>query len=281
MTPTTTGTGSSLLGDLDLALAIASDAGDLALSYLHRGVMTLQKGSRDLVSEADRAVERLIVDRLAEAFPADFVVGEEGTGGGLSPPADTRCWYVDPIDGTTNYLKGLPSWGVSIGLADHDGTLLVGVIVLPVSGEVFTAARGGGARRNGVPIRCSTEARLERTLLAHAHSPGSAEQWGGPGALTAATAGLMGQVLGTRLQGCSVADLASVAMGRIDATFAGGMSPWDVAAGLLIAAEAGARITTPDGRTSVGPDSAFLASSHGVHEALRAVLAQHGAIPEG
>lgn len=267
----------ALQQELHAATLIAAEAAEVALSYQLRGVETQQKGPGDLVSEADRAVEALIATRLASAFPADHVVGEEGTGEGLVVPPGVRCWYVDPIDGTTNYLKGLPTWGISMGLADADGALLLGVIVLPVTGEVFTAARGHGAQRNGVPIRCSTESRLDRTLVTYALPGRSDEQWGPT--MFDGVRSLMAQALGTRMQGCSVADLTSVAMGRIDAVVAGGMSPWDVAAGLLIAAEAGVRITTPDGQISTGPDTAFVASPPAVHDDLRQVLDAWGALP--
>lgn len=269
---------SDLAAQLRTATLIAAEAAELALLHRLRGVETLEKGPRDLVTEADRAVEALVAQRLAQAFPDDLVVGEEGTGAGQPLPPGLRCWYVDPIDGTTNYLKGLPTWGVSIGLADGAGDLLLGVIAMPAAGEVFTAARGHGAQRNGVPITCSTEARLDRTLIAHAHSSRSAERWGGAQPLRAAVGALMAASLGTRMQGCSVADLTSVATGRIDAAFVGGMHPWDVAAGLLIAREAGVVVTTPDGSPATGPATAFLASPAAVHHQIRDLLAEHGAV---
>lgn len=259
------------------ATLIAADAAQLALHLQHR-VEVEEKGHADLVSQADRAVEALITRRLEEAFPHDHVIGEEESGGDMTVPDGVRCWYVDPIDGTTNYLKGLPAWGISMGLADSDGALLLGVIVLPVTGEVFTAVRGQGAQRNGVPIRCSSADRLDRTLVAYAHVGDGPAAWGGEQALAAATGALMRITLGTRVQGCSVADLTGVATGRIDATFAGGMSPWDVAAGLLIAAEAGVQITTPDGRPVTGPSGAFLATPPATHAAIRDVLRDHGAV---
>lgn len=263
-------TAADLHAQLGTAAHIAAEAGELALRYLTRGVEVEQKGPGDLVSEADRAVEALIGRRLAAAFPDDHVVGEEGTGAGEAAVAGARTWYVDPIDGTTNYLKGLPAWGISMGLADADGALLLGVVVMPASGEVFTAVRGHGARRNGVPIRCSQEARLDRALIAYAMPGRSQEQWGGEvfGRLRT----LMSQALGTRMHGCAVADLTAVAAGRVDAVVSGGMSPWDVAAGLLIAAEAGAAITTPEGVVPHGPAPSFVVSAAPVHAAIRAVL---------
>ena len=263
-----------LQADLDRVLPIAADAADTALSFFHRGVEWIEKNPRDLVSVADRTVEDLLRDRLATAFAEDALVGEEGAGTHLDDLEGRRRWYVDPIDGTTNFLKGLPSWGISIGLADADDDLLLGVVVLPVTGEVYTAVRGGGARRNGTPIRCSEVTELDHTLVTYALTPRASDTWGGidvPGVFRS----LVAVSLGTRMQGCSVADLTSVATGRIDATIAGGMSKWDVAAGLLIAREAGVRVTRPDGSPSTGPDLAFVACPPGVHDALWEVIEQN------
>lgn len=261
-----------LVAVLDTASGIAAEAAARAMAFWHQGVEWREKQPQDLVSDADRTVEALISDRLAVAFPDDDIVGEEGTRQPGSARRDARCWYVDPIDGTTNFLKGLPLWGISMGLAAPDDTLLAGVVVLPVTGEVFTAARGSGASRNGVPIAVSAVDRLDRTVVCYALA-GDDGAWSPDGRFGAAVRRLMNRTLGSRMQGCSVADLTSVAMGRIDATVAAGMSKWDVAAGLLIAREAGAVVTTPDGRASTGPSSAFLASPPGVHEAIRRVLA--------
>ncbi len=264
--------------ELDLAVTIAAEAADVALGFFHRDLEWIEKNPRDLVSVADRTVEAHIVGRLATAFPDDAVVGEEGGGSGMVASVGQRCWHVDPIDGTTNFLKGLPSWGISMGLADVDGSLLLGVVVLPVPGEVFSALRGGGATRNGVPIHASRADRLDRCVVAYALAGRSAEDWGMGEGLRVGVARVMAQALGTRMQGCSVADLTSVAMGRIDATVAGGMSSWDVAAGLLIAAEAGAMITCPDGSPSVGADTAFIASPPAVHEEIRRLLLEDPAV---
>jgi myo-inositol-1(or 4)-monophosphatase len=271
----------ALSAQLTAAVEVAAEAGRLALAYRHRDVEWLEKSSStDLVTEADRAVEALVVRRLAAAFPDDQVVAEEGAEGTVAA-ADPgrRRWYVDPIDGTTNYLKGLPAWGVSLGLADGEDQLLLGVVVMPALDQVHTAVRGGGARRNGVPIRAVDLDRLDRCLISYGLTPRTPEHWGpgiGPGILA-----LAGAALGTRVQGCSVADLTSVATGLVDATVAGGMSPWDVAAGVLICLEAGLRLSTPAGDPVTGPAPAFIASPPGVHDAIRAVLAEAGALPAG
>lgn len=252
-----------------VASGIAADAGDMALGWYHRGVEAEEKRSRDLVSEADRAVERYIVARLTEAFPEDSVVGEEGSSHDVP---GSRRWYVDPIDGTTNFLKGLPDWGVSIGLAGPADELLVGVIAMPRHGTVHSAAIGQGVTRNGVPISGSTEGRLDRVLVAHAQTRTGGDHWGGIDKLRRGYVEVATRSLGTRMQGCSVADLTRVAEGVIDATWAGGMSKWDVAAGLVLLLEAGVMVTDPAGAPVTTVATAFLASPPAAHAELRALI---------
>ena len=254
------------------AAAIAEEAGALALSYFHLGVKVEEKGARDLVSEADRAVEVLITERLTAVFPDDVVVGEESEAPSADALRGARRWYVDPIDGTTKFLKGLPDWGVSIGLAGPGDELLVGAIAMPHHGTVFSAATGQGATRNGVAIQASTVDRVDGALMCYALGSRAPLAWGGPERLRAGMGAMMGRALGTRMQGCSVADLTRVAAGTIDGTWAGGMSAWDVAAGLVIAIEAGARVTDPEGQPVTTVRTAFLASPPAVHDELRSLI---------
>ncbi|MEE8603298.1 inositol monophosphatase family protein [Euzebya tangerina] len=268
-----------LQAELATATRIGRDAAELALSWFHRGVEWIEKDPGDLVSVADRETESLIADRLACSFPDDLVIGEEGTGAGRTPKPGQRRWYVDPIDGTTNFLKGLPTWGISIGLADGDDELLLGVVILPATGSVFTAARGLGATRNGVPIRCQDTTDLGRTLVTYAITGTGSQHFGGDAAMMAGFRALTRRTLGTRMQGCSVADLTCMAEGTIDASMAGGMNAWDVAAGLIIAREAGVTVTTLEGEEATGPATVYVASPPGVHAELRTILADHGALP--
>lgn len=253
-----------LATELDVAAGTAAEAAELLRSLFHHRPPTLEKGDRDLVTQADLDSEALITRRLQAAFPDDVVIGEEGTGRG-EDPTGRRRWYVDPVDGTTNFVKGLRSWGVSVGLCAADDTLLLGVIVLPLLGEVYTAVRGGGARRNGVPIRSSDVDRLDRLVVTYAHARGSAEQWGGERRFRAGIAAMMGATLGTRIQGCATADLTGVASGTLDVMWAGALSKWDVAAGLLIAQEAGAVATDPSGAPVTTPVPSFLLAPKAVH----------------
>ena len=261
-----------LRDDLDVAVAAAAAGAEVAIGYFHTRPVIGSKGDRDLVSEADCAVEELIVARLRAAFPDDVVIGEESGSHG-APPSGRRRWYVDPIDGTTNFLKGLPLWGVSVGLCDADDRAVVGAVVLPALHETYTATRGGGARRDGVPIRASQEQGLDRLVVAHSQTRHAAPDWGGVKRLRDGCLALAERTLGTRMSGCACFDLTAVACGRIDVMWGGGLSKWDVAAGLVIAAEAGAEITDVAGRPVQGPCSAFVASPAGVHEQVRALIA--------
>lgn len=245
----------------------------MLLAHFHRGVKVEDKGDRDLVSVADREAEALLLDRLAAAFGDDAVVAEERDGHGTRAPAGRRRWYVDPLDGTVNFLKGLPLWGISLGLCDPDDRPLAGVIVFPLSGTTYTAVRDAGARRDGVPLQPTRADRLDRALAAFAH-PGAAGPWGGRDRVAAGRAALNGVMLGSRVQGCSVADLCAVADGTVDVLWTDGMAPWDVAAGLLIAREAGVQVTDPDGRAVDTPCGSFLATAPALHDTVRTLISR-------
>jgi len=146
---------------LTVATRLIREAGDLAAGYFaRRATLTREtKGPQDFVSVADREVETLIRTRLAEAFPEDGFLGEESGGG-----AGERCWVVDPIDGTNNFLRGLPLWGVSIAYAIA-GEPVIGLIYLPSVGRLYSAVRGGGAWCEGVPIRVSRANELAQATI--------------------------------------------------------------------------------------------------------------------
>ena len=148
---------------LDLATRLATEAGALALE-MREGVETLPTKSSptDVVTAADQAVEKLLVDGIRSARPGDGILGEEGA----SDDGTTGVrWVIDPIDGTVNYLYGLPAWGVSIGI-EVDGTPTVGVVFAPVRRELWQAVLGGGATLNGRPLQCSTADSLDQSLVA-------------------------------------------------------------------------------------------------------------------
>jgi len=225
------------LDDLDellaLACRLAVEAGDLAAEGRRRdGVATDTKSTAtDLVTAHDRAAEAAIVGGLTAARPDDAIVGEEGTD---RPGTSGRSWYLDPIDGTTNFVYGLPQWSTSIAVGDASG-MLAGAVYLPVTGEVFAAARDRGATCNGEPIVCSATASLDLALVAtgFGYSPTRRRRQ------AAIVAHLIGEVRDIRRFGSAAVDLCYAASGRVDAYYEERLNIWDMAAGLLIAREAG------------------------------------------
>jgi fructose-1,6-bisphosphatase/inositol monophosphatase family enzyme len=217
----------------------------------------------DPVTDFDRAAERLIVDAIRTRRPEDSIVGEEGAdhvgGSGLA-------WHVDPIDGTANFVYDLPGWCTSIAVVDADGPL-VGAVYVPVTDELFSAARGRGATRNGEMIRCSSVSVLSEALVGTGFSYSAERRTLQARRLTE----LLPAVRDIRRLGSAAIDLCLVASGRLDAYFEEHLNSWDLAAGVLIAAEAGAR-TSDFGHGRAGP-SATVAAAPGVHDALLELIA--------
>ena len=223
------------LPDLDAQLAaavpIVRDAGRLALRYFHeRETLTIEhKGQQDLVSIADRAVEDFLRERLAAAFPGDAVLGEEGGGG----DGAARTWVLDPIDGTFNFLKGIPCWGVVAALV-IDGKIAIGLTYDPVHDEMFTARRGGGTQRNGKPVRVSGNQGVDTSCLAVAYTFKQPREAYVSMVESALRLGFEHRRCGsTAIQLCWVAD------GRCDAFLTQYCSSWDCLAGLILVQEAG------------------------------------------
>jgi myo-inositol-1(or 4)-monophosphatase len=227
---------------LDLARRLAESAAALLVDGLtrRRREVHTKSSATDLVTEMDRASEHLIVDGIHDARPHDGVLGEEGA----SRPSESGLrWVIDPLDGTTNYVYGLPGFAVSIAV-ERDGRVVAGVVADPLHGDVFTATAGGGAHRNDERIRVSSHAGgLPTALVATGFSYDSARR--------ARQAAVLGEVLprvrDIRRWGAAAVDLCSVACGRVDAFYERGLQPWDLAAGDLIAREAGARTGDLDG----------------------------------
>lgn len=230
---------------LDLARSIAIEAGDLLLAEraalsARPEVVETKSSPTDVVTALDRAAEDLIRARITENRPDDAILGEEG---GDTPGAGDARWVVDPIDGTVNFLYGLPAWSVSIGV-EVDGVIVAGVVNVPPMGEVFTAVRGGGAFLNDRPISCSTGVPLERALVA----TGFGYAAGRRAVQAQVLAEVLPRVRDIRRGGSCAVDLCSVAAGRVDAYYERGTNYWDHAAGGLIAEEAGARVGGLRGR---------------------------------
>ncbi|HEX4821831.1 MAG TPA: inositol monophosphatase family protein, partial [Acidimicrobiales bacterium] len=227
-----------------------------------RSEVSTKSTPTDMVTEMDRASEALIVDALRARRPDDGFVGEEG--------ADERGtsgvqWLIDPVDGTTNYLYAFPGFAVSIA-AQLDGVVVAGVVHDPLHSDVFCAARGRGATRNGTSIHTSTLTDMSRALVGtgFSYEPERRERQAN------VLIEVLPRVRDIRRMGAASVDLCSVACGRLDAYYERGLGPWDLAAGALVAEEAGA-VT---GDLWGGPPSGefVLAAAHGLFEPLRVLL---------
>lgn len=223
----------------------------------------------DVVTEADRAVERQVVEELGRVRPGDGVLGEEyGTAGDGSPPAPGAVrWILDPIDGTVNYLYGLPQYAVSLA-AEVDGVVVAGVVRNAATGDEWTATLGGGAWRGDRRLGGSARTTLDQTLLATGFSYDAARRAHQGQVLS----GLITRVRDIRRFGAAALDLCMAAEGSVDAYFEKGLNPWDHAAGGLIAAEAGLRVSGLDG-AAPGPDM-VIAAPPAIFDALHDLLAE-------
>lgn len=230
------------------AAHIAKEAGMLVRDFYDRGVETEYKGDVDLVTEADRSSERLIRERLQTVFPDHGIFGEEGTRDGLD--REYR-WYVDPLDGTTNFAHRFPVFCVSLGLErrskgtapEEDGELVAGVIFDPMREELFVAEKGKGAYLNGKRIHTSKTPDLAEALVATGFP--SRKRHDNPNIHFYQEFTLRSH--GVRRAGSAALDLAYTACGRFDAYWEFNLNPWDTSAGFLLVLEAGGTVTTFDG----------------------------------
>ncbi|WP_166353964.1 inositol monophosphatase family protein [Phytoactinopolyspora limicola] len=256
---------------VELGVAAAREAGELARerrqAVERMAVAATKSTPTDVVTESDTAAEKLIRERLLAARPGDAVHGEEG---GHSAGDSGVVWVVDPIDGTVNYLYGIPQYSVSIA-AQVDGVVEAGVVHNPVSGETWTAMRGSGALLDGEPIRVSGCTDLGLALVGTGFGYDAQRR----ARQAAVLAEVVPRVRDIRRGGSAALDLCWVACGRMDAYYERGLNPWDRAAGGLIAEEAGAVVSGLHGRP---PGEAMtLAVSPGIEADLRALLERLGA----
>ena len=233
---------------VETAAQIARESGALLSDYLSRRIGFELKGDFDLVTEADRASEKLVIERLIEHYPDHGIVGEEGGG---QPGAGRYRWYVDPLDGTTNFAHGYPVFNVTMGL-ECDGEMIAGVVYDPTRNEMFEAEKGGGATLNGEKIRVSQAKALAHSLV----STGFPSRRRHLNVNIHFYHQLAMATHGVRRGGSAAIDLAYVACGRLDAFWEFGLNPWDLAAGTLLVAEAGGAVTDMRGAPHQvrGPD---------------------------
>ncbi len=259
--------------DLRELLALASDLAREAAQVHERGMRSAlrvetKSSPTDLVSQIDEAAERLIVERLREIRPDDALLAEEGS---LMDGASGVRWVIDPLDGTTNYVYGYPAYAVSIA-AEVDGVARVGVVLDSSSGRLYQAIDGCGAACDGESIRAREHADLSTALLATGFSYTAAQRERQGAALAA----MLGRIRDIRRGGTAALDLCHVAAGHVDGYWELDLSPWDHAAGAVIAREAGARVLLPAPAHGRGP--AVVAASAALMPALLDLLHEGGVL---
>ena len=243
---------------LETAVDIAREAGALLATYFEKRVAFELKGDWDLVTEADRASEKLVVERLRSHFPSHSIVGEEGGG---HQGSSEYVWYVDPLDGTTNFAHSYPVYNVTLGL-EHKGEIIVGVVFDPSRQEMFSAERGSGSYLNNRRMRVSTAKRLEDCLV----STGFPARRRNLNVNIHFYHQMAMATHGVRRGGAAAIDLAYVAAGRLDAFWEFGLSPWDMAAGTLLITEAGGRCSDMNGAPHGMPGLHLLTDNGLVHQ---------------
>lgn len=249
----------------EAALEAAGNAGKI-LEKNFRGQLDVEyKGAIDLVTQMDKKSEKMITDFLRNRFPRHDVVSEEGT---VLEEGSKYIWYIDPLDGTTNYAHGLPWYAVSIGLL-RDGNPTCGVIFNPSSGEMFYGEEGGGAFLNGKKIKISTEANIDKALLTTGFPYYLRER---PDRVTRNFNRFLTKCQGVRRYGAAALDLAYVAAGFYEGFWEEGLKPWDTAAGILILKEAGGKVSDYGGKEySIFKDT-IVASNGLVHDRMLEIL---------
>ena len=257
-----------VLSDLDLrdrlkvATSLALEAGKLALRMRPAPGQATLKSAQDWLTEADGAVEKLILSRLTEAFPKDGLLGEEEGAGQSGWP----LWVVDPIDGTSTFARGGARWAVSIGLVSQEGTPLLGVVHAPALRDLYTAARGCGATLNGAAMIVSATQHLDRAMVEVGWSPRRPNQ-----AHQALYASVQGAGAMARNEGSATVGLAEVAAGRLDGYVQRHVYPWDCAAALAMLEEVGARWSFPL-RDDLAAGGQIFAAAPGIAEALQDLM---------
>jgi myo-inositol-1(or 4)-monophosphatase len=257
----------------------AARAGAQQLLEWQGRVSPKEKGPKDVVTEADYASQDVIQAILLRAFPDHRFLGEESRpaapelGARIDRPAaageSPYCWVVDPLDGTSNYVHGIPSFAVSVALA-KDWEVLVGTVFNPTNGECFTAARGCGAFRNGMRIRPSSQTRLDAALIAVSFAPHVPRD----SIEVRQFVEMLHKCNGVRRMGSAALNLCYVACGRFDGYYCATVKPWDVAAGVLLLTEAGGCLTGFDGRPfRLEEPRLVCAATSALHAELLEVLA--------
>jgi myo-inositol-1(or 4)-monophosphatase len=252
-------------------MAAGAEAGEIVRTGAAQPKRIEYKGDVDLVTETDRRAEAAIVGRIRKAFPDHAIVAEEGSEG--APRGAKYCWYIDPLDGTTNFAHGYPCFCTSIALLEND-VPLVGVVVNPIANETFSAVRGKGAQLNGNPIHVSAVPKLGAGLVATGfptkmlrHKRANIEYYWG----------FTVRSHGVRRDGSAALDLCTVACGRFEGFWEFGLHSWDTAAGILIVREAGGKVTDLNGEEYRVGGPNILATNGLIHDEMRTLAVEIGA----
>lgn len=252
---------------LELAEEIAKKAGELLMSRPSNFELDQKSGVLDFATQMDHESEKLIVAAILAARPDDSIIGEEGSD---RVGTSGYTWVIDPIDGTVNYLYGIPGWCISIAVKDSEG-YLVGVVHAPSFAMTWSARRGGGATCNGKPLRCNEPVALDRALIA----TGFAYDVERRKPQAEFIKELLPKIRDVRRMGACAVDICMVASGSVDAHFEAGVNEWDYAAAGLIASEAGAKFAFKKGIWD-GEKYFVLTAGPSLFRALAEALAPHG-----
>jgi len=251
----------------DVAITAARRAGQMIRARAGTAATqdVREKRRNDLVTQTDEDAQEIVTAVLTEAFPAYDILSEEGAAVENDAPAvDGYRWIIDPLDGTTNFTFDAPPYAVSIAL-QHEREIVVGVVLDVPSDTLYAAVRGGGAYRNGAPVRVSGVDRLAHSLIATGfpfRTPDNID------AYVDVVGSFVGATRGVRRHGAAAIDLARVACGQYTGFFETGLNPWDVAAGVLLIEEAGGRVTDFRGRTDALFARQMVASNGAIHDAI-------------
>lgn len=257
--------------DLDTALEAATAGAAVVRAGFAGEIAVRLKGDVDPVTATDTAAEAAIFGVISARRPGDHVLGEESGGSAWD---EDRVWIVDPLDGTINFLHGIPHVAVSVALWEW-GVAQVGVVVDVMRDETFTAVAGGGAHVNGSPISVS---KLEEMTDGVVATGFPYDRRAHAAAYAAALGAVLSEIQGVRRFGSAALDLAWVACGRYDAYWEYGLAPWDAAAGALLVEEAGGRVTDHSGERHLLDSPSVVASNGHVHRDLSKIVAAH--LPE-
>jgi myo-inositol-1(or 4)-monophosphatase len=253
---------------LNFAIETARMAGGLLLEKFGKKLNVSMKGDINLVTEADLASEKLIIERVRSHYPQHSILAEESGEAVIIGGANKWKWIVDPLDGTTNFAHGYPCFCVTLAL-EHEGQIVVGVTYDPTRNEMFAAEKGQGASLNNKPIRVSAAEKLADSLIVTGFPYDFKQRENFARHLTS----FLLQSRGVRRDGSAAIDMAYVACGRFDGFWEEGLNPWDVAAGLLLIEEAGGRVSYYDNSPFSIYTPPICASNGAIHDEMIAVLA--------